>query len=217
MKMTKRIAAMAACAVMAASSMVGMGASAANEESNNSAPTVSSYATNDVTSKLLPVPFCEQETNYYCAAATFQQVYAYYKGINNAISQSTIASLIGVTTNGLQDYNKLTDWLNRYFADKGVDYVWKWKNGAYTSASSMKNYIKTSINSNVPVIIHIKDTTTSDWGYHTSGHYLNASGYTTDYIQLTDPYLDGHNISTGKYLVTNNKLFTYCDRLAVTE
>lgn len=143
--------------------------------------------------------------------------YAYYKGKSNAISQRTIASLIGVTTDGLQDYNQITYWLNRYFPDKGVNYSWKWKNGAYTSAQAMKDYIKTSIDLNVPVIIHVANTTTSGWGYSSSGHYLNASGYTTDYIQMTDPYLDGHNISSGKYLVTNSKLYTYCDRMAITE
>ena len=214
MKFTKKLTAMALCGIMAASSMVGIGASASGIE-NNQYP--SSFSAKEVTSKLLSVPFCEQEEEYYCAAATFQQVYAYYKGKSNAISQRTIASLIGVTTNGLQDYNQITYWLNRYFPDKGVNYSWKWKNGAYTSAQAMKNYIKTSIDLNVPVIIHVANTTTSGWGYSSSGHYLNASGYTTDYIQMTDPYLDGHNISSGKYLVTNSKLYTYCDRMAITE
>ena len=45
MKMTKRIAAMAACAVMAASSMVGMGASAADTQSGSlSNSTIATYA-----------------------------------------------------------------------------------------------------------------------------------------------------------------------------
>lgn len=210
---------MVLCGIMAASSMVGMSTSAIETETNDNVinNVIDTVSANEVTSRLLLVPFCEQETEYYCAAATFQQVYAYYKGINNAISQSTIASLLGVTEDGLQDYTQITDWLNRYFPDKGVDYSWKWKNGAYTSASDMKDYIKTSIDLNVPVIIHVANTTVRGWGYSSSGHYLNASGYTTDYVQMTDPYLDGHNISSGKYLVTNSKLYTYCDRMAVTE
>lgn len=223
MKHTKKIAAIAACACMAMTSMVGMGASAEYLENDtdiisSSESDETAYSTNDVTAKLLAVPFCNQETNYYCAAATFQQVFAYYRGINNAMSQRTIAALIGVTEDGLQDMSQLTYWLNRYFVAEGVDYTWKWKKGEYSSSSGMKSFIKTSIDLNVPVIIHVNKVQSYDWGYSTSGgHYLNASGYTTDYIQLTDPYFDGHQISNGKYTVTNALLYKYCDRMAITE
>ncbi|MCM1008290.1 MAG: C39 family peptidase [Ruminococcus flavefaciens] len=222
MKMTKRIAAMVACAVMAATSMVGIGASAADEQIKPYEEVIAEefdvVSANDTTIKLLPVPFCPQETYYYCAPATFQQVYAYYKGIENAVSQRSIALMWGMKDgddSGLDDFNKITDWLNKFFYQQ-LNYEWKFKNGAYTSSATMRSFITSSINSDVPVIIHISKPSSTDWKYSVSdGHYLNATGYTTDYIQLTDPYLEGHGISSGKYLVTPSLLYKYCDRMAV--
>lgn len=223
MKTTKKLMAMAACAVMTVTSMVGMGASAVDGQIKPLEETITeevdAVSANDTTIKLLPVPFCPQETYYYCAPATFQQVYAYYKGIENAVSQRSIALMWGMQDgddSGLDDFNKITDWLNDFFYQQ-LHYEWKFKGGTYTSSTQMKDLIKSSINSDVPVVIHIKNPSAADWKYTSGGHYLNASGYTSDYIQMTDPYLDGHGISSGKYLVTKELLYKYCDRMAVND
>lgn len=199
MKFTKKIMTIATCAVMAASSMIGINASAAT--------------------KTLAVPFFEQETNYYCSAATFQQVYAYYKGVNNVISQSTVASLFKLNEYGeLNNLNTLTDWLNRYFY-QDLEYGWQWRGGAYTNSTELYEKLKACIDSDVPPILHIYPNTVY-WDYRTSsGHYLNASGYTSNSngtsIQVTDPYLDGHGIASGKYYNSISDLYQVCDRIAV--
>lgn len=83
MKMTKRIAAMAACAVMTVTSMVGMSASASDMTVNDNYA-VSEVELNDsgiariaAGSKTLSVTVTKQETDCWCWAACTQAILAY--------------------------------------------------------------------------------------------------------------------------------------------
>lgn len=177
------------------------------------------------TSSSLAVPFYSQETSYYCGPATTRQTYSYLNNLLNsssyAPSQTAIANSLGTTTNGT-DQDKIVTYLNQNFPSKV--YATYWKNGAYTSASALLNYVVNDINGRKPTIAHVIISSslksTSDWKYTTNGHYLNFYGYVkgvstdVDIIQMTDPYLDGHGYQYGKYGMIKEYVYAATDRIS---
>lgn len=167
-------------------------------------------------SRILGVPFYEQKNSYYCGPATVRQVRAYLVGTGGLPGQDVIASALGTTVNGTEQ-SRIVDYLNNYCSGT---YESLWKNGAYTSASTLFNHIIADITNNKPTVAHIYDTSASYWRYTTNGHYLCFEGYADDtttnghVIYVVDPWLNGHHIINGKYTVSRETAYAVTDRIA---
>ena len=164
----------------------------------------------------LGVPFYSQQNGYYCGPATIRQMCGYLNGTANLPSQDDIADELNTSENYGTDQQELIDYLNLHTSEC---YETLWRNGAYVSSSQLFNLIIADANNNKPTLLHIRDTNTSNWRYYTDGHYLCAEGYVDDTttnghnVYLVDPWLAGHNISSGKYDVTVNRLYNVTDRI----
>lgn len=159
-----------------------------------------------ITMKVLGVPYCEQETDYYCGPATAKQTVTYLTG--SAESQSDIWQDIKdddvEATNGTK--------LRNYINSKQNENIYSLKNPS--SASQMSEDIFYDLNLGIPVILWVKVTEGGNWLYTTSGgHFMNASGINTggSLIEVTDPYIgwiDGHNYVAGKYWITSQEAYS---------
>ena len=164
----------------------------------------------------LGVPFFAQENNYYCGPATIRQMCGYYNGTSNLPSQSQIASDLNTSSATGTDQSELINYLNLHTSKTYETY---WRNGKNSTSSQLFNLIIADINNNKPTLAHITDATTSNWRYSTDGHYLCLEGYIDDTttnghnVYVVDPWLTGHNISSGKYDVTVDQLYNVTDRI----
>ena len=164
----------------------------------------------------LGVPFYNQQYGYYCGPATIRQVCGYLNGTSNLPSQDKIADDMNTTSSNGTDQGELIDYLNSHTSKT---YESLWAGGAFTSSSQLFNLIIQDTNNNKPTVIHIEDTNLGNWRYCTDGHYLCTEGYIDDTttnghnVYLVDPWLNGHNISSGKYDVTVDRLYNVTDRI----
>ncbi len=157
--------------------------------------------------KILDVPFCEQQKNYYCGPACVQQVAKYY-GYNP--TQSAIAESIGTETYGSTYAYDIVDYCNDNFP-----YSWDYysKDDDFNSPSSMLGEIGYSLDCDKPVIANLGKLTTSNWLYNSGGHYVVCRGYVDDtttnghVAYIVDPWKKGHGISNGRYTVSSDKLY----------
>lgn len=148
--------------------------------------------------KQLAVTVFKQANSYYCGPATVKEVLNYMLGTSK--TQDQYASDLGTTTDGTTMTN-IPDVLNKY--QSSCYYI-------YTEISSMSEWssdVSFDINLNHPVVIDIKSTT-SNWPYATSGHYMCISGYdnsgSTAYAWVADP----HPTYYGTYKYTAEKVYT---------
>lgn len=196
MKMTKRIAAMAACAVITVTSMVGMSASAV--ETTGITDTVS-YSTNDINSaKYISMTHYYQSGQSWsnkhcggissnptigsegCAITSFAMVERFYGGSDNPgqvsdklgssaypMNWGTAASVYGMNSPSISYYNNT-------MLDKG----------------KASNSICTSVRSNKPVIVGLKNSSGNT-------HFVVARGAAPQnaYVYIYDP-ASGVNAST---------------------
>ena len=180
MKFTKKIMTMATCVVMAASSMVGMSASAVYEGGNTQAvsQSVTPYAAATKTLSMTPYT---QETNHWCWAACAKMVLKYY-----GVSTSQTNIVISVKGYPSPDNNinemggtgaEIATALNSFYSDGDFAVVTNSRHITF-------NYIKNKIAANKPVIM----TGTLSNG---DGHAIVCYGYDTsgeDYIlYIIDP------------------------------
>lgn len=162
-----------------------------------------------ITFKILAVPYCKQETNYYCGPATAQQTVRFY---TNSIeeSQDDIWKSVGVEYSGTKGTSG--DLLKNYVNSKQSTNTYALEYPS--SASDMSQDIYSDINRDVPVILWVKVQKGGNWLYSTSGgHFMNASGINTggSLIEVTDPYIgwvEGHNFIAGKYWVTAEEAYS---------
>ncbi len=166
MKMTKRIAAMAACAVMTVTSMVGMGA---NATMINSGRITYTY-----------VPFIEQTTTTNCSATTLLEM-MYGLGLQDEVSGTTDKQKIDTLWNELAEYDEYGN--KSVFVYKFSEYLNKFGNYRYTHAGKTNlsdNYdlegkIHMSLWYDKPVAIRCK---TENLGYYNGvslTHYIAVS------------------------------------------
>lgn len=161
-----------------------------------------------ITFKILAVPYCKQETNYYCGPATAQQTVRFF---TNSIeeSQDDIWKSVGVEYSGTKGTSG--DLLKNYVNSKQSTHTYALTYPS--SASGMSQDIYSDINSDVPVILWVKVQKGGNWLYSTSGgHFMNASGINTggSLIEVTDPYIgwvDELNFS-GKYWITADEAYS---------
>lgn len=146
--------------------------------------------------KTLLVPHCPQERTYWCGPATAQQTLKYHTG--SSPSQSTLAAAMGTTTDGTVGSYLIREVNERQSKNRYISI----SNGP--TSTQLKNAMNFSINShNSPPIILGSWAKTGNWKYSTGGHFLNASGISSNgtKIQLTDPYSE-YAKCTNKYEVT---------------
>lgn len=162
----------------------------------------------------LSVPYCKQETNYYCGPATTRQTLGYYNGLANTKSQSQIAQTLGVTStsDGVPNAKSMRDYINAN--QKSVAYL----EVTNPSLAAMQSWLDGAQLRRCPIILRMaatKNLTTDkiigDWDYPTGGHYLNVSGQASAVVfQVTDPYIEWKKsdpiYTTGKYLVTTSQI-----------
>ncbi len=143
MKMTKRIATMVACAVMAASSMVGMSASAANTtllnetESNNTIQTADNITCNNVVSGRLSSSSDVDYFSYFAPATGYVNIQLGLSGsdykltlLNNSGNTLATSSNVGVTAGESI----------RYYVNANTLYYIKVSTQSTTYSSSYKLY-----------------------------------------------------------------------------
>ena len=149
----------------------------------------------------LGVPFRSQINSYYCGPATVQQVRGYYYGTYQLPSQDTIAAALGTTTNGTE-VQAVVNYLNANFSQT---YAAQWY---FSSASNLYNFVAYDVACYKPSVAFITNTTYNNWLYSVAEHFLCFEGYVNDTttnayrIYVVDPFLNGHNIASGKYSVT---------------
>lgn len=185
--------------------------------------------------KSLGMTFYEQENDYYCGPASVRQMYAYFKPTNTIPTQKELAAkdtgntsnpdakkVKTLNTDYSDDYSSSGETAHFYafnycrnkFTDK---YAEAWRGGPYTNATQLHNLIASSIGRSRPVLGHITDTTTSNWRYSCSGHYLVFRGYTDgstgNNIYVLDPWKKGHGISNGSYSETASRVYGVTDRI----
>ncbi len=146
----------------------------------------------------LDVPFCEQETYYYCAPATTRQTLLFYE-VSNVPSQSQIASDLGVTAEiGLPDASYMIKYINSYIPDKpeyAEEHPEDEEDMILSFRTACKYYGPPIIRINTAKIyteeIDIEED--ENWAYSSKGHFLNVSGIKKSgnecTITLTDPYI----------------------------
>lgn len=156
---------------------------------------------------ILDVPFYKQKEDWYCGPATALQTYDYFYRLKygkiSPMTQNQMANNFTVTEGvGTVDNDEMLAYLNSCGLGCNYSQLWWW-----SSVNDYTNIVCGSIDDGVPVIAWVKSPNSSyPLGYITHGHLLNISGY-DEYgakFQLTDPYYDGHRISTGKYYVSNS-------------
>lgn len=170
MKMTKRFAAMAACAVMTITSMVGMSASASDATINDNY-VVSEVEQNDngiariaAGSKTLSVTVTKQEKSNWCWAACTQAVLNYN---GESVSQTDIVTYVkGSELNEGGKVSEMASALN-HFLDVTTY-------SGYTGTIKGYSKIVTKIKLSKPVIL--------------AGHYTLNSGATSDHAMLCYGY-----------------------------
>jgi hypothetical protein len=163
MKMTKRIAAMVACAVMAASSMVSVCASATEMNCNDDS-IVNVYENNIATPYIskshsiagLSYPFGQDKTNWCWAACTQQVLDYYYTEQDQADIVEYIKGSADVDEGG--NVNDMAKALN-YFTDTN-DF------SGYTGKMAVYSKVASKINLDKPVILAGTHTVGSDSKKH---------------------------------------------------
>ena len=143
MKMTKRIAAMAVCAVMAASSMVGMGTNAANTtilnetESNNTIQTADNFTSNNVVSGVLSSSSDVDYFSYYAPATGYVNIELGLSGgnYNLTLLNSSGSTLATSNTGGVGVGESI-----RYYVNANTVYYIKVSSQSNTYGSSYKLY-----------------------------------------------------------------------------
>lgn len=157
-------------------------------------------------SNTLDVPYYNQRKKWYCGPATALQTYDYfYKLKYGRISPMTLDQMAGnftVTENaGTVNNDEMLEYLNSCGLGCNYSQLWWW-----SDVNSFTEIVCGSIDDGVPVIAWVKSpNSTYPLGYTTPGHLLNVSGYDSygAKFELTDPYYDGHHLSSGKYYVSN--------------
>lgn len=155
---------------------------------------------------ILAVPYCKQETNYYCGPATAKQTISAFNG--SAESQDEIWKQIKASSENSTEGDKLRTYLNSQQNTTTYGLVYP------ASASAMSNDIYYDLNKKIPVVLWVKLTKGGNWLYSTSGgHFLNASGINTggSLIEVTDPYIgwvDAKTYPSGKYWVTSSEAYS---------
>ncbi len=143
MKMTKRLATLAACAVMAASSMVGMGGYAANTtllnetESNNTIQTADSFTSNNVVSGVLSSSSDVDYFSYYAPATGYVNFELGLSGgnYNLTLLNSSGSTLATSNTGGVGVGESI-----RYYVNANTVYYIKVSSQSNTYGSSYKLY-----------------------------------------------------------------------------
>lgn len=170
MKMTKRIAAMAMCGIMAASAMVGVSASAA-DVTNIDNHIISEFERNDseivriaAGSKTLSVTVTKQEKSNWCWAACTQAILSYN---NKTVSQSDIVTYVkGSDSDVGGNTSNIADALN-HFLD-----VTTYK--SHTGNTKTYSTMVTKIKNSKPIVL--------------AGHYTLNSGATSDHAVVCYGY-----------------------------
>lgn len=160
-----------------------------------------------ITMKILAVPYCKQENDYYCGPATAQQTVKFFTG--SAESQDDIWTAVGVETSSMKgtEGSRLKNYVNNKQNKNTYGLV------SPSSASNMSQDIYSDLNRGIPVILWVQLEKGGNWLYSTSGgHFMNASGINTggSLIEVTDPYIgwvSGHNFVGGKYWVTSEEAY----------
>ncbi len=175
-----------------------------------------------ITSRNLAVPFFDQYYDNYCGPATLKQTYHFLNNNSWSPSLSSIANDVNTSSSGTEQA-AMENYLDLHFPSYNYETVWK-GGSSCSNVSSFMNLVKSDINAQKPIIANIEIDgyllNNSGWIYTTGGHYLNISGYVldasgNDYIVVTDPYLAGHNISTGKYNISKNDFYNALERMLV--
>lgn len=143
MKMTKRLATLAACAVMAASSMVGMGTNAANTtilnetESNNTIQTADNFTSNNVVSGVLSSSSDVDYFSYYAPATGYVNIELGLSGgnYNLTLLNSSGNTLATSNTGGVGVGESI-----RYYVNANTVYYIKVSSQSNTYGSSYKLY-----------------------------------------------------------------------------
>ena len=153
----------------------------------------------------LSVNVYRQEEPYYCGPATLKQTEDFFN--NSSSSQSTIANIVGTTTDGTE-LSEMKEYLNDNTTNAYADLWW------YANQDAFIDTIISSIDSDVPPVLHMSSSSSdvgyNKWLYTTSGHYMNIRGYTSsgDRIAVADPYgYEGGGIESGKYYVSDDVLY----------
>lgn len=157
-------------------------------------------------SNVMNVPWCQQETNYYCGPATVQQILYYLNGY--APSQDELASEMNTTSEYGTDNAQIVDYLNAH-TNKVYEARWWWKD-----KSVLEHMVVYGTDHNdQPIVAYIEIPTKNSidsWPNYTTGHYLTYNGYSDggSTIHVTDPYAhkakyNVSRISDGKYTVTS--------------
>lgn len=172
------------------------------------------------------VPYCKQDTDYYCGPASVQQTLGHYH-YAPIPPQSSIYSKTGTDTTAICNY--LNSLLNASNDPSYVKYTVWWN----SSNKNMKTTVTAISGSGTPIIVHVKDisksdavrssyTDTANWPYQTSGHYMSISGYKENgnKIELTDPYImwsskgkADSRYAAGKYYIDFSALNKKTDRM----
>ncbi|MDR1891490.1 MAG: C39 family peptidase [Oscillospiraceae bacterium] len=153
-------------------------------------------------SKFLNVWVSTQTQSYWCGPATAKQLVTYFNGSSDP--QATIASDMGTTTAG-SDMAQIRNYVNN---KTGVYY------NIYSnpSLSYLTSCIKASITANMPPVLRMKVSTSYGFPYSisSSGHFMNANGYDSSSVRVTDPEIKNRNASSypdGWYYVSWSNVY----------
>ena len=141
----------------------------------------SDVATYAFSPKHLGIKYFKQKYNYYCGPATVYQTLYYLN--KTSPSQDTIASALGTTTDGT-DGSKIPTYLNKQQDEVAYTIV------SINNASTFRSKIDSAMNNDYPVVLRVKFSSDSAFGYNTAGHFLNLGGQTAGATQyeMVDPY-----------------------------
>lgn len=141
----------------------------------------------------LSVPGFRQKEKYYCGPATTKQTLAFFLKSNQVPDQDTLANKYNLrTTTDGTDMTLISGVINKYL--KKYSSKIKYSMDNIGTQEEWKKKVLKSLSNNKPVILDINSSSySSDWGYYTSGHFLNVSGYRVkngeEEIKVTDPAL----------------------------
>lgn len=165
------------------------------------------------------VPYCCQETSYWCGPATgLQTLYNWGRESyvpNNPTKQAQLAIDMGTTTSGTNIY-MCRDGINKYLPSSW--YASTIISNNTSSKDCLKNYSIMNYNYGHSVVyLVIKNKLSYYAGTLATGHYISGAGYlyngsySTDMIDLTDcnssaPYAGSHRENFGNVF---EALYTY--------
>lgn len=141
----------------------------------------------------LKVTGYKQITTYYCGPATTQQTLGFFLKANQIPTQDVLANKDNLkTTKQGMDMTLISGVINKYL--KKYSHKVSYSMVEIGTEKEWKKKILSSLSNNKPVILDIDSSSYSgEWGYYTTGHFLNVSGYRInkgkEEIKVTDPAL----------------------------